>query len=115
MYLRIVRSYRHTNIVSFIQTKKTMNTIKIAAELLAERAKKTTDATAFVVTVEKDKSRILLTPDSDRRGGSFLDAFYHMEDVVSICRPLKLSFWIAARTYADENGNIRPTFEVDIY
>ena len=90
-----------------------MNKIKIAAELLSERAKNTTDATAFIVKAEKD--RIYLTPDSDRRMDTDLGTFYHMEDVVSICRPLHLSFWIASKVYIDGNGNYRATFEVDIY
>ena len=90
-----------------------MNKIKIAAELLSERAKNTTDATAFIVKAEKD--RIYLTPDSDRRMDTDLGTFYHMEDVVSICRPLHLSFWIASKVYIDGNGNYRATFEVNIY
>lgn len=90
-----------------------MNKIKIAAELLKERATNTTDATAFIVKAEKD--RIVLTPDADRRDGIDLGTFYHMETVVAICMPLHLSFWITAKTYTDANGNIRATFEVHIY
>ena len=113
MYLRIVGPNRHTNIVSFIQTKKTMNKIQIAAELLRERTEHTTDATAFIVKETED--RIVLCPDTNRRGGVDLGTFYHMEDVVTICLPLKLSFWITEKMYPNEEGNIRARFEVHIY
>ena len=113
MYLCNVVLYGPTNIVIYIQTKKTMNKIKIAAELLSERATNTTDATAFIVKAEKD--RIILTPDSDRRMGVDLSTFYHMETVVSVCTPLHLSFWISSKVYVDANGNNRATFEVHIY
>ena len=96
-----------------LNTTCTMKKIKIASELLNERAEKTTDATAFIVTTEKD--RIVLTADSDRRDGHDLGTFYHMDAVVSICTPLHLSYWITAKTYADAYGNNRATFEVHIY
>ena len=113
MYLRNVVQYGHTNIVTIIQTKKTMQKIKIASELLKEKAEKTTDGTAFIVKTEKD--RIILTPDADRRDGLDMGTFYHMDAVVAICTPLHLAYWITAKTYVDGNGNIRATFEVHIY
>lgn len=113
MYLCNVVLYGHTNIVIYIQTKKTMNKIQIAAELLRERTEHTTDATAFIVKETED--RIVLCPDTNRRGGVDLGTFYHMEDVVTICLPLKLSFWITEKMYPNEEGNIRARFEVHIY
>ena len=90
-----------------------MNKISIAAELLNERASRTTDATAFAIKVEKDQEgndkRIIITEDEERRGVPD-GTFYHMEDVVDICRPLKLSYWITTRV---EDGTA--TFEVNIY
>lgn len=90
-----------------------MNKIKIAAELLKERATNTTDGAAFIVKAEKD--RIVLTPDADRRDGIDLGTFYHMDAVVAICTPLQLPYWISAKTYVDGNGNTKATFEVHIY
>ena len=90
-----------------------MNKIKIAAELLSGIAKDSPDLDAFIVNA--DKYRIILTPDSERRRGIDTGIFYHMEDVVSICRPLNLSFFIASKVYVDESGNNLATFEVHIY
>jgi len=90
-----------------------MNKIAIAAELLKERASKTIDATAYCVEVEKDQegnaTRIILYEDEERRGITD-GTFYHMEDVVAICHPLHLNFWISAIV---EDGVA--TFEVNIY
>lgn len=94
-----------------------MNPITIAEQLLKARAESTTDATAFIVTVIKDKKgrkeRLVLTADKDRRG--FRDnTFYHMESVVDICRPLHLSFYVTSKVNMDEELP-RATFEVHIF
>lgn len=95
-----------------------MNKVTIAAELLKEKATKTTDATAFKVKVYRDSEnedcRISLTPDRDRRGD--LDsAFYHMDTVGEICNALHLSSYICPKIHFDENGNPFATFDVQIY
>lgn len=113
MYLCNVVLYGHTNIVIYIQAKKAMNKIQIAAELLRERAEHTTDATAFIVKANEES--IDLIPDADCRGGDDLETFFHMDTVVSVCYPLHLSFWITAKTYVNESGDILPTFKVHIY
>lgn len=113
MYLCNVVLYGLTNILTIIQTKKTMNKIKIASELFKEKAENTTNGTAFIVNTEKD--RITLTPDADRRDGLDMGTFYHMETVVAICKPLGLSFWISAKPYVNRHGINDATFEVHIY
>ncbi len=95
-----------------------MKALTIAEQLLKARAESTTDATAFTVSVIKDKKgqkvRLELTPDMERRGG-WDRTFYHMEAVVNICRPLHLSHYLAVKTFEDVDGRIRATFEVNIY
>lgn len=95
-----------------------MKALTIAEQLLKARAESTTDATAFTVSVIKDKKgqkvRLELTPDMERRGNRD-NTFYHMEAVVDICRALHLSHYIRVKTYEDVDGRIRGTFEVDIY
>ena len=91
-------------------------TLKIAAQLLNEVAARSTDATAFKVDTTTVANRIYLVPDTERRNkaGDYYRAnavFFHMEEVVDICRALHLSCWIGAEE--DDKGN--PTFEVDIY
>ena len=94
-----------------------MNKIAIAAELLKERASRTTDSTAFKVTVFKDSEneecRISLTADYDRREDSD-SAFYHMDTVSEICRALHLSSYLCCKIV---DGKFGPsaTFDVQIY
>lgn len=89
-----------------------MNKIAIAAELLAERAKNATDATAFLV--KTGTVRITLVPDMERRSDMDTNTFYHMETVVDICRALHLSSYITCGTTETRFG-IRAVFEVNIY
>lgn len=86
--------------------------LKIAAQLLKEIAKNSTDATAFKVQDDIEPNRIYLVPDEERRSsrGSSYSVFYHTERVVDICRALGLNFWIEAQCDGD-----RATFEVNIY
>lgn len=95
-----------------------MNSLTIAEQLLKARSEITTDATAFTVSVIKDKKghkvRLELHPDMERRGDRD-NTFYHMESVVDICRPLHLSHYVTTKTYEDVDGRIRATLEVHIY
>ena len=109
------QSYKYMNFI--LNTTCNMNKIQIAAELLQERAERTTDATAFKVTVKQEndgRERIVLTPDYDRRGDRD-SAFYHTEELAKICEVLHLQNWISAGIYYDENERPRATFEVHIY
>ena len=95
-----------------------MNSLTIAEQLLKARSEITTDASAFTVSVIKDKKGhkvgLELHPDMERRGG-WDHTFYHMDAVADICRPLHLSHYLAVKTYEDVDGRIRATFEVHIY
>ncbi len=93
-----------------------MNKIQIAATLLREVAKNTTDAAAFKVVVDKEKTNITLSADEKRATGFFSGTtFYHAREVVDICRALGLSFYISAKAALDENGFPCGKYEVRIY
>lgn len=94
-----------------------MNKYKIAAELLEERATRTTDETAFTVKVfknsENEECRIVLYPDTERRGDDSA-AFYHMEDVVSVCNALNLRCYASPCIKQTPDGPVA-TFQVHIF
>lgn len=90
-----------------------MNKIKIAAELLADRAERTTDATAFIVKIEDDRNSLDLVPDMVRRHNDGR-TFFHMETVVDVCRALNLNFWITSEP-ARDNDLFDTKFRVHIY
>ena len=93
-----------------------MNKIQIAATLLREVAKNTTDAAAFKVVVNKEKTNITLSADEKRVSGLFSGTtFYHTGKVVDICRALGLSFYISTMAEQDANGFPRGRYEVHIY
>ena len=94
------------------------NAIETAATLLRERAKRTTDATAFSVKASKDKDEILLTPDMKRRTWDWhlnASSFHHMEEVTAICTALHLSFYFSGAMLESPSGKSVPSFEVRIY
>lgn len=91
-----------------------MNKIQIAATLLREVAKNTTDAAAFRVVVGKND--ITLSADEKRNDSFFCGtAFYHSREVVDICRSLGLSFYFSAKAALDEFGSPCGKYEVRIY
>lgn len=93
-----------------------MNAIYTAAELLKERAKRTTDETAFTVELDQDSERIYLHADTDRRSSGYNNkaTFYHAEAVTAICEALRLSFYISCSIEYAKNGRPEPCFEVVI-
>ena len=93
-----------------------MNKIQIAATLLREVAKNTTDAAAFKVVVGKEKNEITLYPD-EKRADCYCSGytFFHAREVVDICRGLGLSFYIATFPIIEEGKRPYASYSVRIY
>ena len=93
-----------------------MKKIQIAASLLREIAKNTTDASAFKVVVEKEKTRVYLYPD-EKRADCYCSGytFFHAREVVDICRGLGLSFYISTFPIIEEGKRPYASYSVSIY
>lgn len=71
--------------------------LKIAKELLADKGKNATDATAFIVRdYDGSDEAFDIFPDLERRGDNLPEPFYHSRDVVNIVKALDLNMWVSA-------------------